>query len=535
VQAGFVRAVAEQLFTDRRCCTKRLALFKIPKGQNAVELRQYLAIIQRRKWVILLTAVMIIFATGLFNFLATPQYVSATTLRVATVTDISYTQLLMNTYARIVTSGTVRGQLRERLGLEGSPRIAVELIPGTELMLITAEAPDPAEAQAIAAAAADVLVAQSREIYSGGGQSTTEILAKQLADVESDLNRARAEYDQLLADSPQNTSAIDAINQSIALKERTQATLLDQYERARLNETLIANSVSVVEPAYLPARPAKPRTTLNLALGVLVGIMGGVGLAFLFENLDTTLYTTEQIEAATQLATVGRIPAAREDLRLARLGNGHYPQLEAFRRLRTNILTLDHAGKSQVVLLTSAQRGEGKSTVAANLAVAIAQSGRTIVIVDCDMRLPTVHKVFELPNKRGLTSVLTKEVELDGALLSSTFPRLHVLTSGPLPPNPTELLGSPQMMALIEELQQRFDFVLLDTPALLSVADAAVLAPLADNIIWVVAQAKTRRGDVATVRKQLSNVKARSVEVVVNRADAEYDYAAYRPEETSLG
>lgn len=495
-----------------------------------MELRQYLAVIQRRKWIIIITALVTIGVVALFTFLATPQYSSSTTLRVATVTDISYTQLLMNTYARIVTSGTVRAELREQLGLETSPLLTVELVPGTELMVITAEAPDPAVAQAAVAAAAETLVAQSREIYSGGGQSTTEILAAQLAQAEEELNAARAEYDRLLAEQPQDTTAIDAINQSIALKERTYGSLLDQYERSRINETLLANSVSVVEPAYLPMAPSKPRTTLNLVLGVVVGLIGGVALAFLFENLDTTLYTTDQIEVATQFMTVGKIPSAKDSLGIARLGNGHYPQLEAFRRLRTNILSFENQGKSQVVLVTSAQRGEGKSTVSANLAVTVAQSGRKVIMVDCDMRLPTVHKVFDLPNKRGLTSVLTNEVELEDALLYTTFPRLQVLTSGPLPPNPTELLGSPQMVALIEELRETYDFVLLDTPALLSVADAAVLAPVVDNVIWVVAQAQTRRGDVDTVRRQLLNVKVKSVEVVVNRADGSNDYTAYGPE-----
>jgi non-specific protein-tyrosine kinase len=146
------------------------------------------------------------------------------------------------------------------------------------------------------------------------------------------------------------------------------------------------------------------------------------------------------------------------------------------------------------------------------------------------MRLPTMHKIFELPNKRGLTSVLTKEVELDEAISYSTFPRLHVLTSGPLPPNPTELLGSPRMAALVEELRKEFDYVILDTPAILSVADAAVVAPMADTVIWVVTRAQTRRGDIETVRRQLLNVRAKSVDVVINRADESSDYTAYNPE-----
>ncbi len=495
-----------------------------------MELKQYLTIFQRRKWIIVLTTVLVTLVVAILTFLATPEYLSRTTVRVATVTNIDYTQVLMKTYARMVTSSTIKSGIRQELGLAEAPRITTELIPGTELMTISAQATDPEQAQAIAATAADLLVAQSREVYGAGGQTTVEILAAQVAQAEEELNTARADYDQMLQTSPDATVQLDAMSQSIALKERTLATLLDQYEDARIQETLLANSVSVIEPAFLPDRPATPRVALNLVLGVVVGLISGLGLALLVENLDTRLHTSADIEELTQMPTIGKIPSSRDNLHIARVNNGHYPQLEAFRRLRTNILTTGEQGVTQVVLLTSAQRGEGKSTVSSNLAVTLAQSGRKVILVDCDMRLPTVHKVFDLPNKRGLTSVLTEEVELDDAILYSTFPRLHILTSGPLPPNPTELLGSPQMMNLVKRMKEEFDFILLDTPALLSVADAAVLAPIADSIIWVISRAQTRRGDIETVRRQLANVRAKSVEVVINRSSDSSDYTAYGPE-----
>lgn len=495
-----------------------------------MELRQYLAIIQRRKWIIILTTIVSTIIVAVLTFLATPQYVSRTTLRVANVTDISYTQLLMNTYARIATGGTVKAQLRDRIDIDGPLEVGVEIIPGTELMVITAEASDPEQAQAIASETAKILAAQSREIYSGSAQTTTEILNQQLDEASKDLEEARAGYDDLLQSSPENTAALSALNQSIALKERTYATLLDQYEKARVSEALLANSISVVEPASFPINPSTPRTTLNIVLGIVVGLVAGIALAFLIDNLDTRLYTSEQIEAVTMLPTVGKIPTSKDELGIARLNNGHFPQLEAFRRLRTNILTLDRQDKKLIIMITSAQRGEGKSTISSNLAVTIAQSGRRVVIVDCDMRLPTVHKMFNLPNKRGLTSVLTKEVELDEAILYSSFPRLHVLTSGPLPPNPTELLGSPQMASLVAQMKEDFDIVILDTPALLSVADAAVVAPIADEVIWVVSRAQTRKDDIETVRRQLNNVRVEAIEVVINRASESSDYTAYNPE-----
>jgi len=501
-----------------------------------MELRSIFSILRRRLWIVIVSTLLGTAIAAAITFLATPQYVAATTVRVLTIgggsitdarPDINYTERLINTYSRIITSNSVRNQIKEQLGLEHLPNISVQAIPSTELIRIVAEAPDPEDARDIANAAAQLLVDQNRQFYSGGaGETLQEILGQQLATAEEELNQARADYEDALNATPQNDAAVTGASQALEVRERTYTSLLTQYEAARLEEAVRANAISIIEEANTPNRPAKPRHALNIALGVATGLVGGIALAFLLENLDTTLYTTEQIESATQMATVGQVPAAKEDLAIARLGSGHYPQLESFRRLRTNILASGPSG-SQVVLLTSAKRGEGKSTVSGNLAVTIAQSGREVVVVDCDLRLPTVHKLFDLPNKRGLTNILAGEVSLDDAIQYSAFPRVQVITSGPLPPNPTELLGSQRMLDLIEQLKNTFDFIVLDTPALLSVADAAVLAPAVDNVILVVAQAQTRRGDVQAVRQQLSNVRVRSMEVVVNRAEPNGSSAYY--------
>jgi non-specific protein-tyrosine kinase len=504
-----------------------------------MELRSYFSILRRRKWIVLLSVLLGTAIATAVTLLSTPQYAASTTVRVLTIgggpitdarPDINYTERLVNTYSRIITGATVRRQIMDDLGLEQMPVVSVQAIPGTELIRINAEAPDPEDARDIANAAAQILVDQNREFTSGGaGQTLREILGEQVATAEEELNDARANYEQILATSPENEAAIAAASQSLELRERTFTSLLTQYESARLEEAVRANAISVIEEANAPNRPAKPRHVLNIALGFAIGLVTGIALAFLADNLDTTLYTTEQIENATQMATVGQVPASKDNLSIARLGSGHYPQLESFRRLRTNILASGPGG-SQVVLLTSAKRGEGKSTVSGNLAVTIAQSGREVVVVDCDLRLPTVHKLFDLPNKRGLTNILAGEVSVDEAMQYSAFPRVQVITSGPLPPNPTELLGSQRMLDLIEQLKGIFDFIVLDTPALLSVADAAVLAPGVDNVILVVAQSQTRRGDVQAVRQQLSNVHVKSMEVVVNRAEPNGSYAYYESE-----
>jgi succinoglycan biosynthesis transport protein ExoP len=501
-----------------------------------MELRHYIAILWRRKWVIGVTVAVTMTVVVIGTLMATPMYVASTTLRVLTAThgsvewvnyDIMYADRLMNTYARIATSAPVLEELVHTLGLDKPPQIEVHILPSTELMQITVEDPDPILAREAANTLAGILVAQSRDLYSGGGRSDHEILGEQLAQIEDELSQARREYESLLAQSPEDSERITASSRSIALKEETYAALLEQYERARAREAMRANTVSVVEPARVPQAPSRPHKKMNIALGAMVGLAGGMGLAFLFENLDTTLHAIEHIEKATALPILGEIPTARGQ-RQRVLFDGNAPQGEAFRRLRTNILSLDHDAPLRTLLVTSAEPREGKSTIVANLAFAIAQSGRMVVVVDGDLRRPTLHKVFDLPNEMGLSSVLEQGTAVDEAVQESYIHGVQVLTSGPLPSHPAELLSSPQMTALIEQLAQQFDVVLLDTPSLLAVTDAAVLAPAVGGVLLVVGRAQARRGAVQAACQQLADVRATPIGVVVNRTERHSSYNYYR-------
>lgn len=204
---------------------------------------------------------------------------------------------------------------------------------------------------------------------------------------------------------------------------------------------------------------------------------------------------------------------------------------EAYRVLRTN---LQFAGVDQPlrsVLITSATPGEGKSTTAANLAVAFAQSGMEVCLLDADLRRPTIHKLFGVENWRGLTSALINQGGLDAALQPSGVPGLTLLTSGPLPPNPAEMLASAQMAALLDELEQRFEMVLIDTPPVLAVTDAAVLAPKADGALLVVRAGRVARQQVVQARAALTAVQARVLGAVLGCVQPEphsgYYYYSY--------
>lgn len=506
-----------------------------------MELWNYLEILWRRKWIVLLTTAMTVAVTLVGTLLTPPMYAASTTLRIATALsgpntqpNLLYSDRLMNTYSKIATSRPVQEELKQKLGIKWLPKIEIESLANTELLRVTVEDEDPVLAKDVANTLADILVARGRAEYTAGAKTARELLSEQLAQVQNELNQARSQYESQLAQLPEDPQSREAFNrslelasQSIELKERTYAGLLQEYEQARSTEARQANAVSIVEPAIVPENPSGPGKIVPIALAFIVGLIAGTGLAFLFENLDTTLHTTRQIVDVTKLSPLGMIPAARRRPQIT-IFNSNSPQEEAFRRLRTNILTFDHGRPLQTLLLASAEPDEGKSTVVANLACSLAKSGRKVIVVDADLRLPTLHKIFDLPNEEGLSSVLRQEVPLNQAVRNTNFPGLQVLTSGPLPPNPAELLGSTQMTVLMKQLEQQFDMILLDSPALLAVTDAAVLAPAVDGVVLVVRRAQSRQEAVRSAHQQLINVKARSVGVVVNRAEQDGSYHYYR-------
>jgi capsular exopolysaccharide synthesis family protein len=472
------------------------------------------------------------------TFMATPEYVASTMLRVVppplgSIDFLSYSPdrdaRLINTYVEIATSGPVLEELTQRLRLDNPPQIEVEALADTELIQISVENRNPILAREAANTLAEILVAQSEELYAGDRETPRHILGEQLAQTEEELNRALEELESQIAQSPEDSERIAAARRSVELKQETYATLLRLYEQAQAREALFENTLYVVEPAVTPQAPARPRKGLNITLGFVVGLVGAMGLALLFEGLDTTLHTVEQIEGVTELPTLGEIPAAvgwQQETPL----NGTSSSEEAFRRLRTNIFALGQDAPVQTLLVTSAGPGEGKSTIVAKLASAMAQSGRKVIAVDGDLRRPALHEILDLPNERGLSSILHQEATLDEAVQESTTTGIQVLTSGPLPPNPAELLGSPEMTTLLQRLTQEFDLVLLDTPALLPVIDAAVLAPIADGVVLVVELAQARQEAVRTACRQLASVKARPVGVVVNRAGQSHRHYYHSPD-----
>lgn len=507
-----------------------------------MDLKGYLVILRRKIWVILSTLFVTVAAVTVVTFLITPTYTASTTLRVATAasgvvsySDYLYADRLLNTYVKLATSRPVLDELTQELNLQTAPQVTVVTVPNTELITISVDSSDPLVAQNSADSLAGILVAQAKELYAGQGKSLQDILGEQLTQAENDLTQARQQYDTYVTLHPADTEGIAALDASIQLKEKTYATLLNQYDQARTQESIRANIISVVEPAIFPLAPSKPSKALNIGLGFMVGLAGGVGLAFLFENLGTRLYTSNQIEAATELYTIGKIPTMeRRRLFTSKkrdYENLHTPFKDAFRRLRMQILLQNPNSQERsaikTFLITSAEPGEGKSTITANLASSFAQSGKKVIVVDCDLHIPKQHKIFGLPNKVGLSTLLNEPTIIPEIVQETHLTGLHVLTSGPLPPDPAKLLGTTQMISLIKWLSQEYDIVLLDSPAMLALAETTLLASIVEGVILVARRNFVREEAVKETCRQLADIKVRMVGLVVNDAEQTGTYNYY--------
>jgi succinoglycan biosynthesis transport protein ExoP len=287
--------------------------------------------------------------------------------------------------------------------------------------------------------------------------------------------------------------------------------------------------VSLVEPALTPTTPVRPRTKLNMALGVTLGLMLGLGFAFLRELLDRSLKTPEELEAAAGAPVVGTIPpfkASKQPIPVA--DQPRTAAAEAFRKLRTNFAFLGVDRENVCCVVTSPSAADGKSTVTANLAIALAQAGQRVALVDADLRKPTLHKLFRLSQRVGTTTVLLDRADANHAIqhLGPDLP--SVLTSGQLPPNPSELLGSRRMEELIAELRSDYEVVLIDCAPLLPVTDPMVVSRFADGILLIARAGTTTRDQTAAARAVCAKAGATVFGTVLNATPVtEGDQPAY--------
>lgn len=288
--------------------------------------------------------------------------------------------------------------------------------------------------------------------------------------------------------------------------------------------------VVVEQRASIPRNPIVPKTVRNLAMGLAVGAILGVGLAVILDLFDNTVKDRETLEEISGTGVVGSIPLDKERRKVPAISfdSDNSGIAEAFRKLRTNLQFVSVDKPPRVIVVTSSMPSEGKSTTAINTALALAEAEHNVVLVDGDMRRPMMHKYLDLVGPVGFSTVLSGAASLDDALQKTRFPGLTVLTSGAVPPNPSELLGSQSARNLLNELRTRFDYVVVDSTPLLAVTDAAILAAGADGVLIIARFGQTKRDQLAHAVGNLQSVGAHLLGAVFTlmptRGGSSYSY-----------
>lgn len=431
----------------------------------SVELQNYLMILRERSGSALLTALVVLGAVVGYTMLQTPIYQATNRVFVQTeagtsVADLSsgvnFASQQITSYADLATTPLVLEPVTEQLGLATSPQSLAEQISTTvppETLILEITAASEDSAQAAAIA-----------------NATSESLQTQVAALESNGGGSTVE-------------------------------------------------LTVISPATEPTSQASPNVLRNLAVGFVLAVLAGVGMTVVRDLLDNRVRRPDDIENAFDRAVVAAIPASSDAKHLPLIAAQHPQsiQAEAYRELRTNLQFMGLTEEDRSVLFTSSLPGEGKSSSAINLAHVMAQSGNRVLLIDADLRRPSVAKYLGLEGSAGLTTVLIGEASIEDVSQPLETNGLDVLTSGPIPPNPSELLGSNHMEDLLRAAKAMYDFVVVDATPLLAVTDAVVLSRIVGGTVVVAQSERVTRNQLAQALEKLDAVDARLLGVALNR------------------
>jgi succinoglycan biosynthesis transport protein ExoP len=301
--------------------------------------------------------------------------------------------------------------------------------------------------------------------------------------------------------------------------------LLQRLKETDVSGTLTASNIQVLDKAEVPKKPDKPSKTKNIMLSIIVGLLGGVGIAFFTDYLDRTIKTPEDVEKRVSLPPLGLVPSYtdnKENLPVECIAHldGRSPISEAYRSIRTFLLLSTGGRPPRVIMVTSAAGSEGKTTTAINTAISLTKSDVKAVVIDADMRKSRLHNIFGLDNTTGLSTFLSGNAEFgDGLIKTTDIQNLDIITSGPIPPNPAELLGSYRLGELVQNLYPLYNFIVIDAPPVLGIADPLIISPHTDGVIMVLKSGGTNKEAAQEARRLLMSVNAKILGVVLNSID----------------
>ena len=444
-----------------------------------MELQDYLQVVRKRWRVIVAVTLVMVGLAAVATLAADKVYESRTQFFVSTtgsddsgalLQGSTFTQQRVKSYAQLLTTPRILAPVAAAVGVEGdlASQVTATTPPDTVLIDVAVRSTDPAQAQAMGEAIAKEFPAAVSELESPAGKAASPV------------------------------------------------------------------KVTVVRPPTTPESPVSPKPLRNLLLGAVLGLMLGLGAALVRETLDKTVKTTDDVKGITEAPILGSIAHDADATKRPLIVevDPRSPRAEAFRALRTNLQFVDAANHPRTIVVTSSLAGEGKSTMAANLALTMAQAGSRVCLIEADLRRPKVLEYMGLEGGVGLTDALIGRTDVIDVIQPYGGTNLWVLGAGPIPPNPSELLGSTSMRTLLADLAGRFDYVIIDAPPALPVTDAVVISKLVDGAIVVAGSGIVQRDQLERTLESLESVNGHVLGVVLNRVPGKHghQYGGYNYE-----
>jgi len=480
-------------------------------------------------WLILIVTLV----GGGSSFLITKQqppiYRAATTLVVGralndpnpTNNELGLSQQLADVYVTLAQRDPVMNATKQALGLQKLPNYVVSANSNNGLIDIVVVDTSPARAQAVANELARQLISQSPTNSAQDQASQQKFVNQQLSDLQTNIAKTQQDIEDRqktlqtmnsaveIADAQ---SQINALETKLALMQTNYATLYAGTQSGALN------TLSVIEPAALPTIPVGPNKWMIMLLVSLIGFTLSSGTAYLLEYIDSTIKTPDDVSRVLGTSVIGYISemeAGKEGWSYV-YNNPRSPIAEAFRFLRTNIEFASLETPIKKILVTSADVSDGKTTVATNLAFSIAQEDRKVILLDADLRKPSVHELVGLPITPGLSEVFREKVNMVDTIRSSADKRVALITSGNPPPNPAELLASKKMERVLSSLEEVADYIIIDGPPFL-ITDAAIIASKVDGVLLVIRPGLLREDQARVMLEQMKRSGTKIIGVVFNR------------------
>lgn len=512
---------------------------------DELELRDYLRVIRRRKWIIALVTLVVVGSDIGASLVQTPVYQGrAEILLQAKATESLFDPnsgqrndpvRAVQTEIQVLKSRPVRDLVRKELG--SAPKVSASPVGQTDVIEVKAESTDPDRAAAVANAYARSYIDFRRTQAVDDLLAAAEQIQEKIAELQAKIDGVAAPTTTptTVRGAPRPAPTADISQQRDQLVAQ-QALFRQKLDQLQVDAALKSGGAQLVTPAVAPSTPIRPTPVRNGVVAVVVGLMLGLGLAFLREHLDDTIRTKDDVErAAGGLPVLASIPVVpgwkdRKKAMVASLVKPKSAAAEAYRSLRTSVQFLGLDRPVRTLQVTSPSASEGKTSTVANLAVALAAAGQRVIAVDCDLRKPRLHAFFGLDNEVGFTTVLVGDTPLSQALQPVPGQDgLLVLASGGPPPNPSELLAGARSAQVLETLAAQADLVLIDCPPVLPVTDATILAGRVDATLVVVTATETHRRRLQQALDTLAQVGAPLSGLVLNAARHEAGYGyAYR-------